>query len=121
VIQHRGEEIRTLCYNKLKNSYTPELVTAGIVISGGTANLQKVAEVVENAFNLHVKIAHPDINGMNGMITRLEDPAFCTAVGLLQHACSLDRDLKQSGFGRASLKDLKIMERIKKIYKDFTT
>ncbi len=120
VIQHRVEEMLTLCYNKLKNSYTPELVTAGIVISGGTANLQRVADVVESAFNLHVKIAHPDINGMNGMITRLEDPAFCTAVGLLQYACSLDREFKQSGFGKASIKDLKIIEKIKKIYKDFT-
>ena len=71
---------------------------------------------MESAFNLHVKIAHPDINGMNGMITRLEDRPVTrgAAIGLLW------TNLKQSGFGKASIKDLKIIEKIKKIYKDFT-
>lgn len=121
VIQHRVEEILTLCYNKLKSFYTPELVTAGIVISGGTANLQQIAKVVENSFNLHVKIASPDLTGVNGMITRLEDPAFATAVGLLYYARGLDRDLKPGSFFNVGLPNLKIMDKIKKIIKDFSS
>jgi cell division protein FtsA len=43
VIQHRVEDILNLCYNKTKDFYTPELVTAGIVLTGGTANLRDIA------------------------------------------------------------------------------
>lgn len=121
VIQHRVDEILTLCYNKLKSFYTPELVTAGIVLSGGTANLQQISKVVENSFNMHVKIACPDLTGVNGMITRLEDPAFATAVGLLYYARDLDKELKPGTFFSAGISNLKIMDKIKKIIKDFSS
>lgn len=119
VIHHRLEEILNLCYNKLKPYYTPELVTAGIVLSGGTANLQLIGEVVETAFNLNVKIAKCDLTDISGNTTRLSDPALCTALGLIKYACTLDRDFKESSSGKASIKNLKILEKLKKIYKDF--
>lgn len=122
VIQHRLEEMLTLCYNKLKNSYAPELVTAGIIISGGTANMEKIDDVVERSFNLNVKSARPNLNNIDGSITRLENPAFCTAVGILQYAANSDIELQPSGSSLGNpLKKLRIMERIKKIYKDFTS
>jgi cell division protein FtsA len=120
VIQHRVEEMLSICYNRLKSYYTPELVTAGIVLTGGTANLENIAEVVENSFNLHVKIASANLNGVNGMITRLEDPAFATAVGLLYYARSLDKDLK-AATTRHGLSNIRFLDKIKKILKDFTS
>lgn len=40
VIQHRVEEMLSLCYNKAKE-FCPELVTSGIILCGGTAKLKK--------------------------------------------------------------------------------
>jgi len=121
VIQHRVEEMLALCYNKLKNSYTPELITAGIVLTGGSANLQMIDKVVEESFNMHVKIATPDLNRLNGMISRLEDPAFATAVGLLYHACEDEREFKSSPFALGNIGKSQVVDKIKKIIKDFTT
>lgn len=121
VIQHRVEEMLSLCYDRLKNYYTPELVTAGIVLTGGTAKLQQIGRVVDTAFNMHVKIASPNLSRLNGMISRLDDPAFTTAVGLLYHAATLERELKAPGFKLGNIKHTQILDKIKKIIKDFTS
>ncbi|MBW6513894.1 MAG: cell division protein FtsA [Candidatus Syntrophosphaera sp.] len=121
VIQHRVEEMLSLCYDRLKNHYTPELVTAGIVLTGGSANLGMIDAVAENAFNLPVKVATPDLGSLTGTSGRLEDPAFVTAVGLLLHAASLDREFKAPGFRLGNLDTGKFKDKFKKIIKDFTT
>ncbi|MDZ4182388.1 MAG: cell division protein FtsA [Candidatus Cloacimonadaceae bacterium] len=120
VIQHRVEEMLALCYNKLKNLYTPELITAGIVITGGSAKLQEIAQVVENAFNLHVKISMPDISRTNGMISRLDDPSFATALGILYYADGLGKEGKGGSSMLNSFTNFKIFDKIKKALKDFT-
>lgn len=120
VIQHRVEEMLSLCYNKLKNSYTPELVTAGIVLTGGSSKLKQIDEVVENAFNLHVKIAAPNLGRFDGMISRLEDPAFATAVGLLLIGSESETEFKAPSFNLGNLGKAQIFDKLKKIIKDFT-
>jgi cell division protein FtsA len=121
VIQHRVEEMLTLCYERLKNYYTPELVTAGVVLTGGTANLKMIGPVAQDAFNMNVKIATPNLERLTGTSARLEDPSFATAVGMLYHAASLDRVAKTPGFKLRSIETGKWMEKIKKTIKEFTT
>ncbi len=120
VIQHRVEEMLSLCYSKAKDFYTPELVTAGIVLCGGSANLTNIDAVLSESFNLHVKIASPDLSRLNGMISRLEDPAYATAVGLLYHAANQDNEPSGKSFTLSGLKTNKISDMFKKILKDFT-
>jgi cell division protein FtsA len=120
VIQHRVEEMLSLCYGKAKDFYTPELVTAGVVLCGGTANLTNIDSVLSDAFNLHVKIATPDLSRLNGMISRLEDPAFATVVGILYHASSQDSEPSGKSFNLSNLKSSKFADMFKKILKDFT-
>ncbi|PKN74085.1 MAG: cell division protein FtsA [Candidatus Cloacimonetes bacterium HGW-Cloacimonetes-3] len=120
VIQHRVEEMLSLCYGKAKDFYTPELVTAGIVLCGGTANLTNIDTVLAEAFNLHVKVATPDLSRLNGMISRLEDPAFATVVGILYHACGQEPETSGKSFNLSNLKSSKFTDMFKKILKDFT-
>ncbi len=120
VIQHRVEEMLALCYDKAKDFYTPELVTAGIVLCGGTANLVNVDRVLSEAFNLHVKVATPDLSRLNGMISRLEDPAYATVIGLLYLASGKELESGSKGFSLNTLKSNKIVDKFKKILKDFT-
>ncbi|MGC9362172.1 MAG: cell division protein FtsA [Candidatus Syntrophosphaera sp.] len=121
VIQHRVEEMLGLCYDNLKNYYTPELVTAGIVLTGGSANLKMIGPVAQEAFNMNVKIATPNLDRLSGTSARLEDPAWTTVVGMLYHAASLERPAKAPGFKLGSLNTTRVMEKIKKTFKDFTT
>lgn len=120
VVQHRVEEMLSLCYNNLKNHYTPELVTAGVVLTGGSAKLQMMDSVVNDAFNLPVKIANPDLNGISGEIGMLADPAFATCVGLLRIAAQREPQAKTPAFKLGAIKTGKFLDKIKNILKDFT-
>ncbi|MDD4310562.1 MAG: cell division protein FtsA [Candidatus Cloacimonetes bacterium] len=120
VIQHRVEEMLSICYAKAKDFYTPELVTAGIVLCGGTANLKNIDVVLSDAFNLHVKVATPDLSRLNGMISRLEDPAYATAVGILYHAAGQETEQTTKSFNLNNFKSSKLVDKFKKILKDFT-
>ena len=121
VVQHRVEEMLSLCYDRLKNFYTPELVTAGIVLTGGTAKLQMIDAVVKNSFNLPVKIAQPDLSNLNGDTEMLKDPAFATCVGLLRHAAAQEPESKAPALRLGTFKAGKTLEKIKQIFKDFTS
>ncbi len=120
VIQHRVEEMLSLCYNKAKEFYTPELVTAGIVLTGGTANLRNIDAACESAFNLNVKIASPNLDRLFGLVNQLEDPGFATAVGLLYYGAQQDREPKSSSFNLTNFQSIKLIDKLKKILKDFT-
>ncbi|HPB18714.1 MAG TPA: cell division protein FtsA [Candidatus Cloacimonas sp.] len=120
VIQHRVEEMLSLCYTKAKEFYTPELVTSGIILCGGTAKLKNIEIVLSDAFNLHVKIATPDLSRLNGMISRLEDPAYATVIGILYYAAGKNNEHPAKGFSLPNIKGTKIIDKMKKILKDFT-
>lgn len=121
VVQHRVEEMLALCYDRLKGFYTPELVTAGIVLTGGTAKLQMIDAVVRNSFNLPVKIAQPNLDNLGGDTQMLKDPAFATCVGMLRHAALLEPETKAPALRLGSFKAGKTFEKIKNIIKDFTS
>ena len=120
VVQHRVEEMLALCYDRLKSYYTPELVTAGVVLTGGSAKLQMMDSVVNSAFNLPVKIATPDLNNISGEIGILADPAFATCVGLLRIAAQREPESKTPAFKLGAIKTGKLLDKIKNVLKDFT-
>jgi cell division protein FtsA len=120
VIQHRVEEMLALCYNRSKDYYTPELVTAGIILCGGSAKLEGLDTSITNAFNLQVKIARPDLSKLDGMSSRLDDPGFATAVGILYYAMGFEHDPQARSFNLGDLGTSKFVDKLKKIIKDFT-
>jgi cell division protein FtsA len=114
------EEMLALCYNRSKDYYTPELVTAGIILCGGSAKLEGLDTSITNAFNLQVKIAHPDLSKLDGMSSRLDDPGFATAVGILYYAMGFEHDPQARSFNLGDLGTSKFVDKLKKIIKDFT-
>ncbi len=118
IIQHRLEEILTECYNTAKANYMPEMITAGVVLTGGSANLRGIDTVMADAFNLNVKIAVPDLSMINGMISRLDDPSYATALGLLYYAKDLDTEFKPSGFKLGQISSMKFVDKLKNILKE---
>jgi cell division protein FtsA len=120
VIQHRVEEMLALCYDRCKDYYTPELVTAGIILTGGTANLTNIDNSIYTAFNLQVKIAHPDLSRLEGDTQRLDGPAYATSVGILYYAMGFEHNPQTRSFSLGNLGSGTFVDKLKKIIKDFT-
>ena len=63
VIEPRIEELYTLVQSELRRSGFEELLSSGVVITGGTAMLQGMAELGEEVFHLPLPHRHAVVHG----------------------------------------------------------
>ncbi len=80
IVRARAEEIIKLIALELPSDYQKE-VPAGLVLTGGCANLKGIAQLAQEVLALPVRVGSPQ--GVYGIADILPDPAFATAVGLL--------------------------------------
>ena len=57
-------------------------IPAGIVLVGGTSQLQGIRRLAAEVFGTPVRIGSPQ--GMFGLVEQISNPAFATSVGLLK-------------------------------------
>ena len=86
IIEPRVREILELAYKKIiKDSDVPmDKIGAGLILTGGTANLPGISELGEDIFNLRARIGNP--SGIEGIGDNIYNPAFSTVVGLIKYA-----------------------------------
>ena len=85
VIGPRVEEILELSLNELRRAGFPEeVLTSGIVLTGGASLLRGVVELTEDVFNLPARVGVPYDSGH--LSERIRNPRYATAMGLLQAA-----------------------------------
>ncbi len=119
IIQARLEEIMERVVSKLEDANVSlDYANAGIVITGGTANLKGIKEFAERYFSTSVRIGRP-IN-IGSIDNSIKDPAYATAVGLLIHKV---RNLDKQDFFLRSNNGIRRREgafvnRIKKFFED---
>lgn len=83
VVEPRYEELFTLVLDELRRSGFEQRIAAGIVLTGGGANVEGAVELAEEVFGMPVRLAHP--HGVQGMNDLLDNPKYSTAIGLLQY------------------------------------
>ncbi len=83
IIEPRIEEILTLANREMKKTEYAELLAAGVVLTGGSAHLEGIAQIAEQIFDLPVKVGKPW--GTSGLTDIIADPMFATAVGLVRY------------------------------------
>src|SRR6478735_1751991 len=81
VIEPRIEELYSLVQAELRRSGFEELLSSGIVLTGGSALLQGMTELGEELFHLPVRVGVPTYVG--GLADVVRSPRYATAVGLL--------------------------------------
>jgi cell division protein FtsA len=81
VIEPRIEELYSLVQQELRRSGFEELLSSGIVLTGGSAMLQGMTELGEELFHLPVRVGVPTYAG--GLSEVVRSPRYATAVGLL--------------------------------------
>jgi cell division protein FtsA len=84
VIEPRVEELFSLVQQVIRESGYEELLSSGVVITGGTSMLPGMAELGEDIFLKPVRIGVPEYTG--GLADVVRTPRFATALGLLEEA-----------------------------------
>jgi cell division protein FtsA len=107
ILQMRVEEILEMIYIDVKRAGFDDMVAAGLVFTGGTANLPGLVELSELVLRMPVRIGVP--GGVYGLADSLNSPAFATSVGLLRWAVLEEGPTNGNGNGNGHHKvDLKM-------------
>jgi cell division protein FtsA len=81
VIEPRVEELYSLIQRELRSSGLEELLSSGIVITGGSSMMRGMVELGEEVFHMPVRVGLPNYSGALAEVVR--SPRYSTGMGLL--------------------------------------
>ncbi len=81
IVEARTEEIFVMIQREIKRAGYDNLLSAGVVLTGGTAQLSGIRSVAQRVLNLPARIAEP--NKLTGLVERIQGPAFATSSGMV--------------------------------------
>ncbi len=81
VIEPRVEELYSMVQKVLRDSGYEELLSSGIVLTGGSSVMQGMVDLGEEIFHLPVRLGVPRYSG--GLSDVVRNPRYATVVGLL--------------------------------------
>lgn len=84
ILQARVEELCEMIIREVRRAVHDDILSAGLVLTGGTANLAGIAELAEQVTGLPARVGAP--RNLQGLIDTLCDPAYAASVGVLQWA-----------------------------------
>ncbi|MDR0454533.1 MAG: cell division protein FtsA [Deferribacteraceae bacterium] len=80
ILQSRADEVFTMLLSELKKRELVEVISSGIVLTGGMANLEGIEELAMSIMRIPVRVGRPVCVG--GLSDIVSDPIYATAVGL---------------------------------------
>lgn len=104
VIEPRVEELYSLVQAELRRSGFEDLLSSGIVITGGSSAMQGMVELGEEIFHMPVRLGLPRYVG--GLADVVKTPRFATAIGLLQYGMEQQQRNVVARMQSASLGDV---------------
>jgi len=81
IIHQRMDEIFNLVLNEIQRAGYAQRLSGGVVITGGAAAMEGVAELAADVFGTGVRIGSPSEN-IGGLSDSVDAPRFATVVGL---------------------------------------
>ena len=100
VIEPRVEELYSRIQRELRSAGLEELLSSGIVITGGSALMKGMVELGEEVFHMPVRVGIPQYQGALAEVVR--SPRYSTGMGLLMagiEQVKRDRLAKAQGAG----------------------
>jgi cell division protein FtsA len=115
ILQPRAEEIFHLLWDEIRRAGFEKSLNSGIVLTGGGAMLEGMAEIAEQIFDLPIRRGTPA--GVGGLADHVNSPAYATAVGLVMyahrnHVGEAPRPVGAGAFGR-------VAGRLRTLFKEF--
>jgi len=90
IIQPRVEELFNLVQEELRRSGLEEVVASGIVLTGGSSQMEGLIELAEEIFHAPVRTGVPE--GIGGLNDVVRNPMYATGVGLVQYGLEHGKD-----------------------------
>ena len=81
ILQPRSEELFSLVAEEMERSGYDGGLGSGVVLTGGGSQLEGLAEIGEQIFDLPVRAGAP--SGVGGLVDLVSGPAYATAAGIL--------------------------------------
>jgi cell division protein FtsA len=81
ILEPRVEEIFNLINREVYGAGMENVITSGVVITGGSSLLEGVVDIAEAIFDLPTRIGRP--MGIRGLVDVVNNPMYATAVGLV--------------------------------------
>lgn len=99
ILEPRATELCELLRDHLRHAGVLELCSAGVVLTGGGARLNGLAEIFERVLDRPVRLAVPGT--IAKMPVQLAEPEFATVVGLAMyaHRTTVAKISQENGFG----------------------
>ncbi|MGQ9681104.1 MAG: cell division protein FtsA [Anaerolineae bacterium] len=94
IIEARAEEIFEMIQREIKRSGYDGLLPAGVVLTGGTAELEGLVDLGQRVLGLPVRIGVPE--DVDGLTESIRGPAFATSVGMLQWGLRHDGEAQRT-------------------------
>ena len=105
ICQPRMEEVLDLVDQELTRSGCKHLISAGVVLTGGSALIDGCQELAEQVFNLPTRIGYP--RNVGGLKDVVNSPKYATAVGLLRYGAE-----KEGGERKFRIRDGNVFDRV---------
>ncbi len=115
ILEPRVEEIFTLTFNELARSGFENTINSGVVITGGSAELDGIPEIAEQIFNAPTRTGYPQ--GISGLVEVVNKPMYATAVGLVLYGAKRSKESKKFRIRDNNI-FARVMERMKRWFKD---
>jgi len=88
IIEARSKEMFDMLDMELTNSGYRDIITSGIVLTGGASAMEGIADLAESVFQCPVRIGTPI--GLGGLIDVVNNPMYATSTGLIQYGLRAD-------------------------------
>ena len=115
ILEPRVKEIFSIIYEELISSGDQAEITSGLVVTGGSAELQGVTEMAEQVFGSPARVGYPQ--GISGLIEIVNQPMYATAVGLVLYGAKASRKGKKFRIRDSNIFH-RVMARMKRWFKD---
>ena len=98
IIEARIREMFEMLNHEIQKSGFQDIISSGIVITGGSACVEGMADLAEEIFQVPVRIGTP--MGFGGLVDVVTNPIYATSTGLIHYgekSCKAGRNMDLQG------------------------
>lgn len=114
ILEPRVEEMFTILKNEIFSNGLENSFPSGLVLTGGSALLDGISEIVESVFSVPVRVGV--LTEIGGLKEVVQNPEFATGVGLVIYGSKNKKEKELDDLGNGLF--FKLLARMKQWFKD---